>query len=450
MTNGDEGNQDSGKRGQYKEHDPWVKDLIALSGKWNLFPELEIPRSTAKSWIEGGYKGFDPKLETFAEHYVKLDHEVDELKRSSFLLNARVKLMTQIQSALGTELNTKKIRSKPIRAKILSMIEQAIQEGIPRSVCLSTSGLTSSRYKRWRREEKKCKATPTRYCVQLNINGLTPKEIKTMRSYVTSKKLSHFTIKGLHFLAKREGKLHCCYSTWNKYVALTGWRRPNRKKKKKPRRKRGIRAAHPNQIWHLDLTKVILLNKSQIYVQAIEDNYSRYVLAWDVSAECSGIKTTRLTVKALRQSYAVCGLKIPDVWVDGGTENNNAEVETLVDLKLIHKTIAQTDVDYSNSMIEAVFRSLKGSHLNHKILTGLKAVKREVDFYLTEFNDHMPHSAFQGETPKERYLQSWTEANQIFLVVQHEEAKKLRAENNRLVFCRACEPNVIAPAATAC
>ena len=142
------------RRGQYREHDAWVKDLVALSGKWDLFPDLEIPRTTAESWIDKGYQGYDEKLGAFAEHFLDRDRELANLKESVELLRAQLRLMTEAQDAFGFALHTKKIRSPESRNKILLIIEKAIEEKVPRSVCLSTLGMTRSRYKRWRREQK--------------------------------------------------------------------------------------------------------------------------------------------------------------------------------------------------------------------------------------------------------------------------------------------------------
>lgn len=413
--------------------------MVALSGKWNLFPDSEIPRTTAQSWIKKGYQGLDAKLQSFAEHYLDMDRQLAQLKNNEFLFNARIKLITEAQGAFGVEMNTKKIHSKKIRAKILSLIEQAIRDKVPRAVCLSTLGLSLSRYKRWRREDKRCLATPTRTCMKLSASALTPKEIYTMRYYVTSKNFAHFPIKSLCYFAKRQKKLSCAYSTWLKYVNALNWRRPNQKPKK-IRRKRGVRAARANEIWHLDVSVIVLPDQSKVYIQAVLDNYSRYVLAWNVSRENKGIKTTKLLIKALRQSYAVRGLKVPNTYVDGGTENNNEDVETLVHLKLIQKTIAQVEVVFSNSMIERLFLSLKHNHLYHRPLRNVKGVKREVDFYLSEHNNRMPHSAFTGETPKERYLNMWGDTHRLQLKIHHEAARKLRLTDNKLIFCQECGP----------
>lgn len=49
--------------------------------------------------------------------------------------------------------------------------------------------------------------------------------------------------------------------------------------KQHKKRKIGIRADHPNEIWHLDVSYFILPDKSKCFIQAIIDNYSRYVIA---------------------------------------------------------------------------------------------------------------------------------------------------------------------------
>ena len=106
---------------------------------------------------------------------------------------------------------------------------------------------------------------------------------------------------------------------------------------------------------------------------------------------------------------------------------------------MIRKTIAQCDVTYSNSIVETLFRSLKHNHLYCVALRSFKEVKREVDFYFSEHNVHMPHSSFKGETPKERFLASWSDADQLRLMIHHREARKLRVKNNQLVICHVCD-----------
>ena len=158
-----------------------------------------------------------------------------------------------------------------------------------------------------------------------------------------------------------------------------------------------------------------------------------------MSRRYNGVKTTKLIRRALINSYAAKGLKVPEVYVDGGTENNNSEVQKLVQKKMICKTIAQCDVTYSNSIVETLFRSLKQNHLYHVALRDFKTVRHEVNFYLSEHNEHMPHSSFTGETPKERFLATWSQADYLKLVLHHQEARKLRIKNNQLIICHVCD-----------
>jgi transposase InsO family protein len=86
----------------------------------------------------------------------------------------------------------------------------------------------------------------------------------------------------LALLAQRLGKVFASASTWYRLVRIHKWRRPRgRIHPAKP--KVGIRAACPNEIWHVDITVIRLLNGSRVYLQAVIDNFSRRILAWKVS-----------------------------------------------------------------------------------------------------------------------------------------------------------------------
>lgn len=43
------------RRNKYGSYSPWIKAAIASSGKPDLFPDLKIPRTTAKHWIAQGF-----------------------------------------------------------------------------------------------------------------------------------------------------------------------------------------------------------------------------------------------------------------------------------------------------------------------------------------------------------------------------------------------------------
>ena len=82
----------------------------------------------------------------------------------------------------------------------------------------------------------------------------------------------------------------------------------------------------------------------------------------------------------------------------------DAQVDELVEKKIFRRVLAQTDVLSSNSMIEAWWRQLKHNWLFLNTLDTLSRLRSLVEFYVTEHNSPIPHSAFQGQTPRDAYL----------------------------------------------
>ena len=67
-----------------------------------------------------------------------------------------------------------------------------------------------------------------------------------------------------------------------------------------------------------------------------------------------------------------------NLFADDGTENQNKDVDSLVEAGRIIRTIAQIDVEFSNRMIEALFRSLKHRWLFIISITSFEALCRAV------------------------------------------------------------------------
>ena len=89
---------------------------------------------------------------------------------------------------------------------------------------------------------------------------------------------------------------------------------------------------------------------------------------------------------------------------DAGVENVNAQVDALIATGVLRRVLAFTELKFSNSMIEAWWRSLKHQWLFLHSLDSVATVRRLVAFYVDEHNRVLPHSAFRGQTPDEMYL----------------------------------------------
>lgn len=154
----------------------------------------------------------------------------------------------------------------------------------------------------------------------------------------------------------------------------------------------------------MDLSYFILPNNQKLYIQAIIDNYSRFVLAWQVLESYDGLKTAALLEQALKKARdSKTRDKKLRLIVDGGSENKNSNVKEVEDQSDLRKQEARFEISFSNSMIEAVFRSMKHNYLFSQNIRNFKTLVKHVNFWFKEHNDVMPHTAFNGETPDELF-----------------------------------------------
>ncbi len=389
-------------RGKYEKYSPIVKTIISVTGRIDLFPHLKIPRMTALQWVKNGYAGIeDPIIDPLLEIINELKNESADAKRNLAQKESIINLLQESYKILGFRIHWKHIDSIDKKLKILNSIEVAMRKS-QRKDCLLELGLSLSRYKRWRRERAGCDLVGVKSCPRGSANQLTPKEILIMKNLVTSKEFSHFPIRSLHFYAKRKGLLFCSYSTWRKYIDHFKWKRL-RKKFRERKQRIGLRAKFPNEIWHLDVSYFILPDKTKLFIQAIIDNYSRYVIAWQVMDSYDGSKTGELLQKAIEVATKPRQGEKLRLIVDGGGENRSRQVNNLEDDGHFKKQVARFEISYSNSMVETLFRSLKHNYLFHQEIRSLLSLRKHVDFWFTEHNEKIPHTAFSGETPRERF-----------------------------------------------
>ena len=117
-------------------------------------------------------------------------------------------------------------------------------------------------------------------------------------------------------------------------------------------------------------------------------------------------------------NFAADNDQIPAVVTDGGVENINHAVDGLIESGLLRRVVALKEITFSNSLIEAWWRTLKHQWLYLNTLDSVSAVRKRVSFYVAEYNATIPHSAFQGLTPDEVYSGAGSE-----ILAQLEHAK---------------------------
>ena len=139
-----------------------------------------------------------------------------------------------------------------------------------------------------------------------------------------------------------------------------------------------MRTTAPNETWHIDVTIIKLLDGTKAYVHAVIDNFSRRILAWTIAGRLDPMNTHDVLTRAA--GHLVASTKA-DAFMDSGVENLNGDVDPLFDGGALQRVIAQTDVSFSNSLIEAWWRALKHRWLFLHPLDNLATVKRLIEFY---------------------------------------------------------------------
>ena len=220
-----------------------------------------------------------------------------------------------------------------------------------------------------------------------------------MKDVVLSPAYRQLSIRALALHEQRLGEVIAHPVTWLEVIRERGWKQPRvREYSECPTV--GIRASEPNEAWHVDTTIIKLLDGTKAYLHAVIDNYSRRILSWTVAEAMTPASTYAVLVDAARHLPTVA----TSVIMDSGIENVNRTVDPLFDGEKRKRILALVDVAYSNSMIEAWWRSLRHQWLYSHQLDSVATICRLTAFYVHQHNTVMPHGAFDGQTPDEMYF----------------------------------------------
>jgi transposase InsO family protein len=319
------------------------------------------------------------------------------------------------------------------KAQVLGAIAAA-KEVLPLKSVTRILGLSASRYHAWRRLETACQLADRPSCPKAHPGQLTVQETATIKEMVTSTEYRHMATSTLAVYAQRVGRVFASASTWTRLVRAHGWRRPRaRVYPAKP--KVGIRAKKPNEIWHLDVTVLRLLDGTRLYLHGVVDNFSRRVLAWRLAEKLDPLTTCQVLTEAAKNLQG--GASPVSVLTDGGVENVNDTVDEFLSSGVLRRVLAQVEILESNSLVEAWWRGLRHQWLYLNTLDTAAAVRRLVAFYVKEFNEAIPHSALNGRTPDDVYFGKGDDIS-VKLAAARQAARARRLAENRAVTCETC------------
>jgi len=295
---------------------------------------------------------------------------------------------------------------------------------------LNIFNISSQTYYYWK-DKIKCNSF-LNVCRLKHPLQLTNKEVKTIKQYLTNQNYLNWSLASVYYKMLREKAAYISLVTFYKYAKLLKLTRqkPHHRSKK---HKIGIRAKKPLQILHADLTIFRPLDNTKVYIYFIADNFSRKILSWKASLQYSA----KYTFANLKEVYEANNINEQDIninfMVDDGSENK-AEVDTFIESSNINKIVAQKDVIFSNSMIEAVNKRIKYDFLFPEELQNFKQTKKQLEKAVAEYNDK-PYHPLHGLTPNEVF--DGKIPDKTLFKSEIMEAKKQRIIENQANICSA-------------
>ena len=411
-------------RGNYNKYSDNIKSYVIKSK--NPYAYSSVPRSTARHWIQNSelYQKSINKTPTNL-----LEDEVKKLRKNLKRQSSLVILITNVRKLFPYPFAKKKIKDKELKKNIILEISKAKKYN-KLYKCLEIIDLSLSSYKRWKAETKPCVITKD-LCAKTNNSTITLDELQKMRYYLTSPKYQHIPISRIYLVAQRENKLFCSLNTWYKYNTIFEWRHfiPLKyKRKKKP----GLKASRPNEYWHIDVSVIELIDGKKVYLQAIIDNFSRYIVNWQVTENIS----LKNTFDLINKSELLCS-ESTNIISDQGSENKTICKFKNRLTKNLSFLLARIDIRQSNSMIESFFKSLKNNYLYKQKLRTIEDANRHIRYYVNSHNN-TPVKIFKAASPTEIYNNDWSDKD-IKEISKNQQLALIERKNKKtLKKCKNC------------
>jgi len=168
--------------------------------------------------------------------------------------------------------------------------------------------------------------------------------------------------------------------------------------KKFPYLLRGMKFERPNQVWATDIT-YIRMKQGWIYLVAIIDWYSRFVIAWDISITLEADFCISTLQKAIDQ------FGTPEIFnSDQGVQFTCNDFIALLEQNNILISMDGRGRCFDNIFTERFWRSLKQEEVYLKDYLSVTEAKKNIAEYIDRFNYKRLHQSLNYQTPAEFYL----------------------------------------------
>ena len=159
---------------------------------------------------------------------------------------------------------------------------------------------------------------------------------------------------------------------------------------------RGVTAAYPNHVWGIDITYV-RLRGAWLYLVAILDWFSRYVVSWELSETLTLPFVLTAAQRALAQAT-------PVIWNhDQGSHFTSPQYTAILEAAEVQISMDGRGRALDNIFTERLWRSVKYEEVYLNEYRSPRDARQGLTRYLAFYNTERLHQALGYRTPAEVY-----------------------------------------------
>lgn len=162
----------------------------------------------------------------------------------------------------------------------------------------------------------------------------------------------------------------------------------------------GLEITRPNHVWSTDITYIRMF-QGFVYLVAIIDWYSRYILSWRVSISLEG----EFCVAALEEAMEKYGK--PEIFnTDQGVQFTSENFTNTLKQAGVQISMDGKGRALDNIFIERFWRSLKQEKIYLIILNTVQEAKNAINNYMGFYNTERMHQSLEYSTPETVYFKT--------------------------------------------
>ena len=391
-----------------------------------------IPRSNISRWKNEA----DDKY-SFCEINDVIKQEIELIKRLN--QSSKIKKINQSYFKLADTFHQVIYKLKGVKSILKQQKEiivdaiEEVKQFIPIDKALKTFNISRSTFENYKSILiHKCDSSYFHWCTRRFSNQLLPKEVQTIKSYMTDDNYKYWSKSSVYLKALQDEKLQCGISAFYKYCRLLGFK--NRPGRKKADQYNPVTTSCPNELWCADVTIFKTRDNIKHYIHFLIDHYSKMILGYRIEKSASGKAIKSLIQNACLEHRP----KKLQFLTDGGSENVNHIVSNFISANAvpIEHLIAQKDVVFSNSMIEAINKIIKHQFLYPKEIENGNQLENVMADTISIYNTIRPQMSLGGNTPHETF--NGLSIDMSRYTHNFREQKGLRIQQNRKNACSIC------------